>query len=1049
MPDERETPTPPENQEREASLDQETLDALVGDSGSEDTKDLESLLSNLDGVDDSDEGPSEGEADASDMDNMEALIDQMESDVDAPAEETQTDEAPSEAERDEMNDLLYQDTIADVDQADGEPEESATDEQEESTEDDLESLLSDLDGQDEPEDLATLLDETDDSSDVEASSDVDSEEIDEDPESLLAELDGEDVSSTEEIDTDDTPEKSTEEVVVEDLESVLEETADEDVSSGEGEEDLAGEIEALLEDDKEVSDADETQEGSGDEETAATDDTEEDLDALLEGLDTESAESEDVEAEIELELEPAEEDDTETPEPEVEETTLESEDGSSDESTQSDEDVSELDLDEAKDNESPDDQLDELIEDIIDEDAAGDSETEEGVAEEEVSEEDVAELLGDDETLLEDVDAGAEDKEEESEEGAGDLDDLLDDLDSGALDEASDEDSDDLDSLLDGLDDSDAGDDVSDEMSLDLDEEGDDDLDSMFDDLDTDDESPEEVDATDDDDLGDLFDENLNVGVEKDVAHILATGEPAPESGDDSLLDDDILDGFKSVQESIVSGGEEAGSITGTIMLLDDDEDNRTLFKDALDVSDETYNYIEVDTTDKALETLSSQNASLILMNLDGNTGDAASFLKRLSSSQELPSIPIVVNSTENDQIEEAIRAGATDYFSRPLDVMDVEYQVPKKISNLIKLQKAEHLLAEGLGDDQSATDSQDSDDLGLDSDMDEFDDLMLDDGIEDEDDALRPEDLIAGVSSGGGGAATATRKKGKKRLIPITDQRRMIRGRERNAVATRDRSRKLPLILGMALLVIFSAGLSAVAVNYVMNQRQQEVATVTPAAPPKPATVLQQPKFAQKDFEMAKQRTERPNTFQRQADEAKIRIRRTVQELESSGGAWWSPWRVMRSTGVSLDRLVNRRQVSDIMDAFGVNRATVNAGLGNSSTLDYLASVGFDMRGKSADELNARETFELLSARQIKNTNQIVDILSSLQDKLAKDRAQQARRRAKQKKTSETAALDRKPEVSASSTYSTASIETHRIHTSKVAQFEPLTEHHDFWRST
>jgi CheY-like chemotaxis protein len=532
-------------------------------------------------------------------------------------------------------------------------------------------------------------------------------------------------------------------------------------------------------------------------------------------------------------------------------------------------------------------------------------------------------------------------------------------------------------------------------------------------------------------------------------------------------LDDDILNDFKTVQNSLISGEDEAGSITATILILDDDEDNRTLFKDALDVSDETYNFIEADTTDEALEALTSQDASLILMNLDGNIGDAGSFLEQVASNPDFPAIPIVVNSTENDEIEDAIRAGATDYFSRPLDVMDVEYQVPRKISNLIKLQKAEHLLADGAGSEASA-DSDDLDDLGLDDDMDEFDDLMLDDGDEDdgmddlddllsgtdEDDGLLPEDLIAGVSTGGGGAATATRRKGKKRLIPITDQRRMIRERERKSYASKDRSSKLPLVLGMALLVIVSAGLSAVAVNYVMNQKQQEVATVTPAAPPKPAPVLQQPKMAQKDFEMAKQRTERPNTFQRQADEAKIRIRQTVQELESTGGAWWSPWRIMRNTGASLDRLVNRRQVSDIRDAFGVDRAAVNAGLQNRSTLDYLASVGFDMRGKSAEELNARETFELLSARQIKDTNQIVDILSSLQDKLAKDRTRQARRRARQKKTSETAALDRKPDVALPWVNRTVGLDTRNPvrETDEISQGSSMrqsTEHRDFWRTT
>jgi hypothetical protein len=94
----------------------------------------------------------------------------------------------------------------------------------------------------------------------------------------------------------------------------------------------------------------------------------------------------------------------------------------------------------------------------------------------------------------------------------------------------------------------------------------------------------------------------------------------------------------------------------------------------------------------------------------------------------------------------------------------------------------------------------------------------------------------------------------------------------------------------------------------------------------------------------------------------------------------------------------VNGRQVSDVLEAFGVDRTAVDAGLRSRPTLDYLASVGYDLRGKRARDLSARETFELLSTREIRDGNQIMDILSSLTDKLAGDQAKQARRRAMQK---------------------------------------------------
>ncbi|MDA0747294.1 MAG: hypothetical protein O2954_12300, partial [bacterium] len=61
----------------------------------------------------------------------------------------------------------------------------------------------------------------------------------------------------------------------------------------------------------------------------------------------------------------------------------------------------------------------------------------------------------------------------------------------------------------------------------------------------------------------------------------------------------------------------------------------------------------------------------------------------------------------------------------------------------------------------------------------------------------------------------------------------------------------------------------------------------------------------------------------------------------------------------------------------------------------------------KSAEDLSAREPFELLSARQIRNAEQVVNILSSLQDKLARDRAEQARKKAASKKSGGSAMLE------------------------------------------
>lgn len=61
----------------------------------------------------------------------------------------------------------------------------------------------------------------------------------------------------------------------------------------------------------------------------------------------------------------------------------------------------------------------------------------------------------------------------------------------------------------------------------------------------------------------------------------------------------------------------------------------------------------------------------------------------------------------------------------------------------------------------------------------------------------------------------------------------------------------------------------------------------------------------------------------------------------------------------------MDRRSVDEIIDAFGVDAAAVERGLQSGRTLDYLASVGYDLRGKDVEDLSGREAFELLSARQ------------------------------------------------------------------------------------
>jgi hypothetical protein len=229
---------------------------------------------------------------------------------------------------------------------------------------------------------------------------------------------------------------------------------------------------------------------------------------------------------------------------------------------------------------------------------------------------------------------------------------------------------------------------------------------------------------------------------------------------------------------------------------------------------------------------------------------------------------------------------------------------------------------------------------------------------------------------------------------------------REQKSDYRRSRPSRMPLILGLMALLVALVGASYVAVEYfnVMKTKVPEPVALTPQ---EPLPSITPPAVTQQGYVMSgTESIKRPDTYQRQAEVSKIRVRQTVRNLAESGGTWWSPWRVLREVGGSVDRLVGGRTADDVLEAFDVDMSAVEAGLRSRRTLNYLAGVGYDLRGKSAEDLSARETFELLSAREIKDTDQIESVISSLLDKLAADRSEQARRRDQDRKTGESASL-------------------------------------------
>jgi len=808
----------------------------------EEDLDLGSLLEDLD----SEEESSAEEEQDDEVEDVEALLE----DLDEPSVADTTDEDGAGDLESLLDDL---DEVAVEDAVDGEEVEN------------VESLLEDLDVSEDVEELIEDLDEPadgavsegDDNTALEADEETDDvgalledlnesaeivEEVDGDSESLEAEADV--TSLLEDLDEPDDPE----DVGIEDL---LEDLADEPLAI-EAEGDTPGEVEEVTElqvessDDTELEAEDEVEdleslledlEDSGEEETeesggvvepseeASVLEAEEEMDveSLLDDLETEDDAVEDIELPEDDEPAPEGIEDQDAINALVEsgadDETLESTEGEASEDLGSLLEDLEEDKEETAEIEEPETEseasgdLGSLLEDL-EEDAENTTEPEALESAEDIDLEDLVTDDADGELSAEDMPVDLEDTlAEDATLDDLDLDDLdldddslpdldLDDDDTAGLEDLEEESSD-LDCILDELDEG---------VELEVDSvSAEDDLDSLFDD--------------DDPILEDeILESDLNVGVEHEVAHMLATGQPGPTQEGEDLFED-----FASVQASLIGETDEESG--GTILIVDDDEDNIGLFQDTLVEGD--YEFLGTNTAEEALNIIQTQDVDLVIVNLDTADQEGVKTVSLMADGDVLP-VPLVVTSEQDELIEGALLAGADDHFTRPIGIVDLEYQVPRTVSNLIKLKRSQHVLTSVGTGGSSARDapppppsSESLDDL-LDDEDDDF--QIDDDDLLAEDDDPGPSARLAGGTGSAGD-----------RLYPLTDQSKLIR--EKEWAQARKPVSNLPMYLGIGLMMILLAGLSGLATMYVMDMKQQEIANKAVIQRPLPVPVLKPPK--------------------------------------------------------------------------------------------------------------------------------------------------------------------------------------------------------------
>lgn len=135
------------------------------------------------------------------------------------------------------------------------------------------------------------------------------------------------------------------------------------------------------------------------------------------------------------------------------------------------------------------------------------------------------------------------------------------------------------------------------------------------------------------------------------------------------------------------------------ILIADDATINRKLIKDILSNSIGGIDFFEAENGNEVLKILSKTSIDLILLDLVMPEMDGFETLKIIKENDQYKDIPVIVNSsiTEIQSIENILREGAVDYFTKPLSVDDMNIILPLKAKNALLMHEQNKLISEEL----------------------------------------------------------------------------------------------------------------------------------------------------------------------------------------------------------------------------------------------------------------------------------------------------------------------------------------------------------------
>jgi CheY-like chemotaxis protein len=125
-------------------------------------------------------------------------------------------------------------------------------------------------------------------------------------------------------------------------------------------------------------------------------------------------------------------------------------------------------------------------------------------------------------------------------------------------------------------------------------------------------------------------------------------------------------------------------------MHIDDDSDDRILFKQALKELDSDLRYIPVGDVDEALDYLNRLNGSaffpdVIFLDINMPRKNGWQCLAELKKSKTLSGIPVAMYSTTwtEDLLKKAVSLGAVSLIQKPMYFDDIVKEIKKLISTL------------------------------------------------------------------------------------------------------------------------------------------------------------------------------------------------------------------------------------------------------------------------------------------------------------------------------------------------------------------------------